>query len=68
MDAVMERFGLQADEVDRDFGVIETDPAEHLYTILIEESAASKVSDGDDWEISGPYSNPRIEPFGPPES
>lgn len=66
VEEVKRRYGLQDDEIDPQFGVVETDPADHLYTILVEDSAASKVS-GQGWETAGPYSNPRIEPFGPPE-
>lgn len=61
------QFALGAGEIDEEFGVVEIDPVEHLYTILVEEDAAGKIVSTGDWEVSGPYSNPRVEPFGPPE-
>ena len=57
-------LGLATDEVDPTFGVVNISPAEHLYTILVEEAAAARVGDAD--QVEGVFSNPRIEPFGPP--
>ncbi len=64
---IRRRYSLDDDDIDTDFGVVEVDPAEHVYTFLVEEKAASKISVDSDWSVEGPYSNPRIEPFGPPE-
>jgi hypothetical protein len=58
-------LGLAPEEVDAAFGVVNISPAEHLYTILVEEAAAARVGDAD--QVEGVFSNPRIEPFGPPE-
>jgi hypothetical protein len=57
-------LGLAPEEVDPGFGVVNISPAEHLYTILVEEQAAARVGDAD--QVEGVFSNPRIEPFGPP--
>ena len=67
LEGIQRMFSLSDDEVDRDFGLIEVDPAEHIFTFLIEETSASKVRPGPGYSVSGPYSNPRIEPFGPPQ-
>ena len=67
LEQIQKLFSLSDDEVDRDFGLIEVDPAEHLFTFLVEEASAAKVQPGAGWSVSGPYSNPRIEPFGPPQ-
>jgi hypothetical protein len=64
---IQRQFGLTDDEVDHDFGVVGIDPSDRLFTFLVEETAARKVSSTDRWDIEGPYANPRIEPFGPPE-
>lgn len=58
-------LGLAPEEVDPAFGVVNISPAEHLYTILVEEAAAARVAGAD--QVEGVFSNPRIEPFGPPE-
>jgi hypothetical protein len=63
-----ERFNLDRHEIDERFGVVEIDPQEHLYTVLVESSAAAKIQPGAGWDVQGPFSNPRVQPFGPPES
>ena len=65
LEEVRRLLGLAADEVDPVFGVVNISPAEHLYTILVDEAAASRVTD--DELVEGVYSNPSIEPLGPPE-
>ena len=65
IESVCAEHGLKAEEIDRDFGVIAVSPDEHVYTILIEENAAARL-DPARKPLAGPFSNPRIEPFGPP--
>ena len=65
IDEVADRYGLAQGEIDLDFGVIEV--ADGLFTILVEENVAERIAGQSDWDASGPYSNPRIAPFGPPE-
>jgi hypothetical protein len=65
LEEVRRLLGLTPEEVDPAFGVVNISPAEHLYTILVDEEAAARVADAD--PVQGVYSNPRIEPFGPPE-
>ena len=57
-------LGLAEGEVDPSFGVVNISPAEHLYTILVDEAAAGRVAGAE--PVEGVYGNPRIEPFGPP--
>jgi hypothetical protein len=69
---IMKRYGLHADEIDDEFGVIEIAPQTHQYSIMVEEEAVKRYLDdsaknADDEDIRGPFSNPRIEPFGPPQ-
>ena len=66
LDQVRELLGLAAEEVDPAFGVVNISPAEHLYTILVDEAAAGRIAGAD--PVEGVYGNPRIEPFGPPEA
>jgi hypothetical protein len=62
---VRDLLGLAPEEVDPAFGVVNISPADHLYTILVEEAAAARVAGAA--PVEGVFSNPRIEPFGPPE-
>jgi hypothetical protein len=62
---VRRRLGLTSEEVDTAFGVVNIDPKRNLYTILVEEEAARRVSGRP--EVKGPFSNPKIETFGPPK-
>jgi hypothetical protein len=58
-------LGLAPEEVDPGFGVVPINPAEHLYTILVDEAAAARVADAP--QVEGVFGNPRVEPFGPEE-
>ena len=58
-------LGLGTDEVDPAFGVVNISPAEHLYTILVDEAAAERIAGAP--AVEGVFGNPRIEPYGPPE-
>jgi hypothetical protein len=51
------RMGVDPAALDADFGVVPIDPDQNLYTVMVEEDAGARGG--------GPYSNPRIEPFGP---
>jgi hypothetical protein len=62
--AAAQRLGVATESLDATYGVVPIDPDQHLYSVLVDElamgSAASRPG------VSGPFSNPRIEPFGPP--
>jgi hypothetical protein len=62
---VRRKLNLSAEEIDHDFGVVNIDPKQDLYAVLVEEKAAQKA--GAQPEVQGPFSNPRIETFGPPK-
>lgn len=68
IDEIQTRYALTDDEIDKSFGLVEIDPEDALYTILVEETAVAKVKPDQEIDVKGPYSNPRISPFGPPES
>ncbi len=65
LDELVERYSLTNDEIDADFGVIEV--AAGVFTCLVDEAVAGRITGDDEWDTAGPYSNPRIAPFGPPE-
>lgn len=63
--AVRESLGIEAEEIDDDFGVIAVSPEDHLYTVLVEQEAANRVQGHE--QVEGQFSNPKIEPTGPPQ-
>jgi uncharacterized protein YlxW (UPF0749 family) len=65
VDSARDMLGIDNSAIDRDFGVIAVSPEEDLYAVLVDAGAAEDMHTGDG--IAGPYSNPRIEPFGPPQ-
>ena len=67
VEQIRQKLGLSHTDVDQDFGVVEIDPDDQLYAFMVEEQKATQVSGTSGWEIKGPYSNPRIAPFGPPQ-
>jgi len=64
---IMTRYGLIESEIDKKFGVIEIDPDQHAYTILVDEAAAGKIASAGDWTVEGVFSNPAIAAFGRPQ-
>lgn len=67
LEEIKQQYNLGEDEIDPSFGVVEVDPEERLYTIMVEQDAAAKVQGSNDWATAGPYANPRIATFGPSE-
>ena len=63
------RLGLAQDEIDEGFGLVALDPAADLYAVVVgaEAGARASAAAGDTGEVGGPFANPRIEPFGPPQ-
>ncbi|BCT93142.1 hypothetical protein LYSHEL_21650 [Lysobacter helvus] len=73
LEAVRDALGLSDDDIDAAYGIVPIDSASGLYTVRVEESARARIESalrdlgaGDDLEV-GIFSDPRIEPFGPPE-
>jgi len=58
------QLGVPVVAVDRAFGVVTIDPKQGLYSVQVD--AAHLPADAPSDEFSGPFSDPRIEPFGPP--
>jgi hypothetical protein len=62
LEEIKKKYGLLPSEIDEQFGVIPLGNDD--YTILVETTAAQKISPDENWDTSGPYSNPKIETFG----
>jgi hypothetical protein len=55
-------LGVAESALDHHFGVVAVDPRHGIYTVLVDEKVAGALGAGP----SGPFANPRIEPYGPP--
>jgi len=70
VDEVRRLFNLSDGEVDDQFGVIAIDPDEHIYAALVSADASERVESAlasrSRDPAEGIFSNPKIEPFGPP--
>ena len=58
------QLGMAVGDLDPGFGVVPVDPDRKLYTV---EARADRVLAQGTEAYRGPYSNPQIAPFGPPE-
>lgn len=71
IDEVRRLFNLGVDEIDPQFGVIATDSAKGVYTVLVAAKASERIkavlATRPHDPVEGIFANPRIEPFGPPE-
>lgn len=57
-------LGLLPDALDKSFGVVSVDPDRHLYAVQVKESAVGGRREAGQ-PYRGPFSNPKIAPFGP---
>jgi len=73
LEEVVSRFGLDPTDVDDGYGVVKVadDPEGPLYVIRVNEAARRKLGSPAEQTRSDPgegvFSDPPIEPFGPPE-
>lgn len=59
-------LGLPSTALDPDFGVVAIDPDRGICTVRVFADALPKKSDKDGSGVTGPYSDPKIGPFGIP--
>lgn len=57
---------VQESDLDPSFGVVLIDPGTHEYTVLCRSPACASVRQPEP-NVKGPYSNPGVGTFGPPE-
>jgi len=61
-----EVLGVSQKSLDADFGVVSVDPEQGLYAVKVEADAVPAHPPADAAApYRGPFSNPRIEAFGP---
>ncbi|MFC4058888.1 hypothetical protein ACFOWE_11315 [Planomonospora corallina] len=63
LERALEELGLPEEEVDTGYGLVAIDPGQDLYGLRVSEAAARRMDRRGD---GGPYSDPPIEPYGPP--
>jgi hypothetical protein len=61
-------LGVSVADVDDKFGVVPIDPEKKLYAVQVKESSVAGSKTGSGEQYRGPFSNPRIAPFGPIQS
>jgi hypothetical protein len=57
-------LGISVADIDQQFGVVAINPAQGLYAVQVKESSVGSADPGGE-PYRGPYSNPKIAPFGP---
>lgn len=62
---VRAKYRLRDKDIDHDFGVVSVSPEKNLYAILVDEKVAGRIEGREG--VVGAFSNPKIEPFGPPK-
>ncbi|MET8449736.1 hypothetical protein [Streptomyces sp. NPDC005209] len=64
----LRRYDLTPDQVDQEYGLVSVDPAQGLYALLVTADAAERITGTPGTPgAAGPYANPSIEPYGPPQ-
>lgn len=61
------QLGFPPSDIDREFGVVPIDPTRGLYSVRA-ITALTPGGSGANESYRGPFSDPRIEPFGPVKS
>jgi hypothetical protein len=60
------QLGVTAEAVDDIFGVVLIDPKQSLYGVQVDAERLPSETASETYR--GPFSNPHIEPLGPPQS
>lgn len=60
-----QKLRVEPADLDPDFGLVPVAPAEGVYAVLVQGSASPAAADDD---TDGPFANPSIATFRPPES
>ena len=64
---VARKLNVTASAIDTKFGIILVDLERHIYTVRVDKDQLPKDQQQSE-EVSGPYSDPKIAPFGTPDT
>jgi hypothetical protein len=67
LEAAARQLGVDVTAIDAQFGVIPIDPTQGLYSVEVDAAQLPAEVAGQE-PYRGPFSNPRIESFGPPDT
>jgi hypothetical protein len=59
------QLGVATEDIDVVFGVVPVDPDRGIYAVQVRADRLHKRPEGSGQDYHGPWSNPRIAPFGP---
>ena len=65
LESARRKLNLAEDEVDPTYGLVPLDPDQGLFAVRITDTAAARLGAVTS-EADGVFSDPGIEPFGPP--
>ena len=60
-------LGLNISDLNESFGIVPLERAAGLFSLMVRTEILGNLSNDVRKLIEGPYSNPNIAPFGPPE-
>ena len=63
--AAAKQLGVKPEDIDAAYGVVPVDPDRGLYAVQVRADRLPRQPEGVGEGYRGPWSNPRIEPFGP---
>jgi hypothetical protein len=64
LESAAAELGVTVDDIDRSFGIVPVDPQRGLYCVQIRaDRLPADTGSGEPYR--GPFSNPKIAPFGP---
>jgi hypothetical protein len=68
LEQAAQQLGVSVHDVDASYGIVPIDPDRGLYAVQVRGDKLPAKSENTRGEAHrGPWSNPKIEPFGPPK-
>lgn len=67
LDFIAKQLGIKTSDIDADYGIVLLDPSRGQYGVRVRAGSVTSVSTADK-PYAGPFSDPKIAPFGPDKS